>query len=228
MSKRLWMPHDSTGWPIVDERPLARMRHPHARRARTRPVWLLTTLAFLCGGLVSAAVFTIGWRHQTQQNNAAETALVAATARNHTLTAALAAASRLEARDSRIATHRTAEAQSSARQLAQTTSRLARAATAVQSAASSSGTAADSVSSDAGGLATSAGKIANELKNLAAYLTTTPPRQIDAGYVASQATYLEHQLHELESSGGAIASEVASFQSAIQKVGRLASSLAGK
>ena len=52
------------------------MRAPRpARRTRSWPAWVLPTLAFVCGALVSAAVFTIGWRHQTQQNAAAASAL---------------------------------------------------------------------------------------------------------------------------------------------------------
>src|SRR4029077_11257353 len=67
-----------------------------------------TVLAFVCGALVSAAVFTIGWRHQTQQNTAAESALADMTARNHKLTASLAKARSATAAEQRIATQASA------------------------------------------------------------------------------------------------------------------------
>ena len=56
---------------LHDPGPLARPERaatpmPHAtrpaRRRSARSVWLLTGLAFICGGLVSAAAFSIGWR----------------------------------------------------------------------------------------------------------------------------------------------------------------------
>src|SRR4051794_595313 len=96
--------HSSTdSWSGGDERTTV-MRVPRpARRKRTWPMWVLPTLAFVCGALVSAAVFTIGWRHQTQQNAAAQSALADATARNHKLSTALTAAQAEVARDQRMA-----------------------------------------------------------------------------------------------------------------------------
>lgn len=226
------MGSDTTDWPLLGlgEQPtlVQRAARPAARRARGRAPWLLAALAFLCGGLVSAAVFTIGWRHQAQRNTAAETALAAATARNHQLSAALAAARQAEQRDSRdiahaqaFAAHEKALAQASAKQLAQ-------AAASIAADASAANSAAGSVSSDASGVTNTAAKVANELKNLTTYLTTTPPKQIDSGYVASQTAYITRQLGKLQTSGLSVSSAVASFQAAAQKLARLAASLAAQ
>jgi hypothetical protein len=188
---------------------------------RGRSPWLLAALAFICGALVSAAVFTIGWRHQAQRNTAAETALAAETARNHKLSASLDTARQAEKRDHRIALERTAEAKASATKLAQ-------AAATIAADASGAGSAAGSVSSDARTVTNTAAKIANELKNLTTYLTTTPPGQIDSGYVQSQTTYLERQLGQLQTSGLNVGSAAASFEAAARKLSLFAASLTAR
>jgi hypothetical protein len=217
------MASDSTEWPVLRERLPALVRpRPSApatgRPARRRSLWLLPALAFLCGGLVSAAVFTIGWRHQAQRNSAAETALAAATARNHRLAASLTAAREAEKRDHRLATRRAAEAKASAAALAQAAASMAAEATAANSAAGS-------VSSDTRSVTSSAAKLASELKTLTTYLTTTPPGQIDSGYVQSQTAYISRQLGQLQASGANVGSAAASFAAAVQKLARLAASL---
>src|SRR5213080_2494605 len=79
------MTSDSTTqarWPMLDERvPFTAATASPRRRRLPRSAWLLTGLAFLCGGLVSAAAFAIGWRHQAQRNTAAQSALAAANTR---------------------------------------------------------------------------------------------------------------------------------------------------
>ena len=80
------MTSETRSWPLPTERaPFATASHVRRERRRPRSAWLLTALAFLCGGLVSAAAFSIGWRHQAQRDTAARTALAAATARTHRL-----------------------------------------------------------------------------------------------------------------------------------------------
>ena len=76
-------------WPLADVAPPIAVAAP--RRARLpRVTWVLVASAFLCGGLLSAAGFSIGWRHQAQRGSSAESALVSATARTHALSAQLA------------------------------------------------------------------------------------------------------------------------------------------
>ena len=195
------------------------MRAPRrpVRRSRSRSVWVLPLLAFVCGALVSAAVFTIGWRHQTQQNAAAASALADATARNHALTASLAAARATVTHEREIAT----QARASLRAARASAATIAAQTNAAQSDATS-------VSSTTAAMATTAGKIANELRTLTAYLTTTPPDQLDAGYIDSQAAYLARQADALQSAGGTTTTAVASFDAAIRKLGQLAAALAAQ
>jgi hypothetical protein len=215
------MASDSTGWPVLEDRgaPLGRVRRasqPKPQR-RSRSPWLLAGLAFICGALVSAAVFTIGWRHQTQQNTAAQSALASATARNHRLTASLTAARLADERDRRLA----AQARASART-------LAHASAAVAAQAGAANGAAGSVSSGAGTISASVAKVANELKTLTTYLTTTPPSQLDAGYIQSQASYLQHQVKALQAQGGSLVGAVTGFAAATRKLDTLAAALSAR
>ena len=76
---RGWLRSPRESWPVLDERAPLRAQRAAAGAAEVpRSAWVLTGLAFLCGGLVSAAVFSIGWRHQAQRNTAAQSALAAA------------------------------------------------------------------------------------------------------------------------------------------------------
>jgi hypothetical protein len=207
--------HSTDSWPVVDE-PTRVMRAPQVpRRTRVWPGWALTVLAFVCGALVSAAVFTIGWRHQTQANAAAASALLKETARNHRLTASLAAARASIAR----------EKQAAGQALAALHAARASAATieAQTSAAQSDGT---SVANNATAMSSSAGKIANELRTLTTYLTTTPAQQLDGGYVESQASYLLRQVDALQADGASVTSSATNFEAAIAKLERLAAALA--
>ena len=207
--------HSTDGWSGVDE-PTTVMRAPRAaRRTRAWPAWVLPTLAFICGALVSAAVFTIGWRHQTQQNAAVQSALAAATARSHKLADSLAAARATVATDEQIATRARARLQAA---------RASGATIAAQAGAAQTG--ATSVSSSATAMASASGKIASELKTLTTYLTTTPSGQLYAGYIESQTAYLARQVDALQSDGGTMATAAANFNGAIQKLRRLASTLA--
>lgn len=214
------MTSDSTTqarWPVLNERraPLPPAIEPAPRRS-TRPAWLLTGLAFICGGLVSAAVFSIGWRNQSQRNTAAETALAAATARTHALQSRVAL---LEASlaDSRS---RTAAAIASGRA-------LTRAATRVGADAAASSTASDSVSADAAALTASTSRLASELKTLETYLTTTPAGQLDPGYIASQTGYLTRQLGKLQANALSVKSSSTAFTTAARTLARSAAAVTG-
>ncbi len=204
----------TTHWPLLEERgPFAHATRS-GRRKLPRSAWLLTGLAFICGGLVSAAVFSIGWRHQAQRDTAARTALAAATRHIHSLSTSLATAREAVAREQQL------EAQAAAAERA-----LARAGAKVgDQARASSGTAA-SISAGVGSLTASASKIGSELKTLETYLTTTPDGQLDPGYIASQTAYLTQQLTKLQTSGANLGDSIASFEAALRKLARDAAAL---
>jgi chromosome segregation ATPase len=215
------MSSDSTTevrWPLLRERAPAPFATPSlggARRRRLpRSAWLLTGLAFLCGGLVSAAAFSIGWRHQAQRDTAARTALAAATARTHKLEQKIAGL-----QDSLSAARASAAAASASKHA------LARAGAKVGGEATASNRKAGSVSSAAASLGGSATRIASELKTLETYLTTTPTSQLDPGYIASQTAFLEERLTRLQDDAGGLGSSVASFKAALRKLSRDAATL---
>jgi hypothetical protein len=202
-------------WPLLNERdPFPQATERPERRKLPRSAWLLTGLAFLCGGLVSAAGFSIGWRHQAQRDTAARTALAAATARANRLSASLAAARRTVTQERQLEAAATSSARAASR---------AAAALATQAGAASG--AANGVSGSAGGIATTAARITRELQTLLTYLTTTPPGQIDSGYIASQAAYLTRQLTALQDAGGSVGTTVARFDEALRKLTRSATAL---
>jgi hypothetical protein len=197
-------------WPVLNERrtPLPHAARP-ARRRSPRSAWLLTGLAFICGGLVSAAVFSIGWRNQSQRNTAAETSLAAATARAHALQHQVALL------QGSLADYRSRAAAAVASEQA-----ITRAAARLGNQATASSGAASSVSLGAGALTASATRIASELKTLETYLTTTPAGQLDPGYIASQTSYLSRQLARLEAAGGGLHTSIASFESTVRALTR--------
>jgi hypothetical protein len=199
---------ESGSWPLLEER--ARFETAsHDRRGRKLPrsAWVLTALAFICGGLVSAAAFSIGWRHQAQRDTAARTALAAATARAHRL-------------EHRIAAFQAslAGARQTARAAAAAEKALARAGARVGTDVTATGGSATAISSGAGSLGAAATRIGNELKTLDTYLTTTPADQLDSGYIASQAAYVARQLTRLQGDARALGSSVARFEAGIRKL----------
>jgi prefoldin subunit 5 len=184
-------------------------------------MWLLLGLAFLCGGLVSAAGFSIGWRHQAQRDTAAQSALAAATARTHRLQRRIAAL-QTSIDGARSATARAnasaAAATASEKALAQVGAKVGNEATAALGSSTS-------ISSGAGSLTGTATRVAGELKTLDTYLTTTPTGQLDPGYIASQTTYLAQQLSRLQGNAGNLGSSVASFEAALRRLSRAAAAL---
>jgi hypothetical protein len=211
----------TTRWPLLDERaPFVTTDGPK-RRKLPRSAWLLTGLAFLCGGLVSAAAFSIGWRHQAQNDTAARAALAAATARTHTLQQRLAALQTSLDAARGTAARKTAAAAAAAASERAVAAAGARAGTDAAAASKAAG----SISSGSGSLTSSATRIAGELKTLDTYLTTTPTGQLDPGYVASQTGYLSQQLTRLQDQAGSLGDSVASFRTAIRKLSREARTL---
>lgn len=206
----------TTRWPLLDERAqFVSVPAPAKRRRLPRSIWLFTALAFLCGGLVSAAAFSIGWRHQAQRDTAARAALAAATAHVNRLSASLATTRET------LAEERQAEAEAVA-----ALHSASRAAASVAAGATSAGTAAGTVSADATSIGGTASRVSRELQTLLTYLTTTPASQIDSGYIATQASYLTRQLTALEDSGNGIEKTATSLEAAVRKLARVARALA--
>jgi X-X-X-Leu-X-X-Gly heptad repeat protein len=206
---------ESGSWPLLEERtPFATASRGRRGRRIPRSAWVLTTLAFLCGGLVSAAAFSIGWRHQAQRDSAARAALAAATARTHRLEGRLTAVQ--ASLDNAQATAASATAAEKA---------LARAGTRVGAEATATSRDGASISSGAGTLTAGATRIASELKTLNTYLTTTPAAQLDPGYIASQTAYLAQQLTRLQRDAGSLATSSASFEARLRKLSREAEAL---
>ena len=177
-------------------------------------MWLLTGLAFLCGGLVSAAAFSIGWRHQAQRDTAARSALAAATARIH----------RLEQRVGHLQ-ESLVSARSSAATARASEAALAKAGTRLGSEAGATRANAASISSQAGALGAATTRITGELKTLDTYLTTTPTAQLDPAYISSQTSFIVRRLTRLQASAGALGSSVASLDSALRRLGADAAAL---
>jgi hypothetical protein len=219
---------ETTDWPLGERlrAPAGPHRRPVARRRRPLPraTWVLTALAFACGALVSAAAFSVGWRHQAQRGSSAEVALAAATARAHGLAASLAAARSATAHaQAQLAAERKARA--AATQAARTVSQEA---SALASAIVATGRSADSVSVGAASVGANVDKLSGELKTLTTYLTTTPAPQLDPGYVASQTTYLAKQLEALTAARGDLGAAVADFDSAAKRLADSAAALSAR
>jgi hypothetical protein len=205
------MSSDSTTearWPVLTERAPYVDAAPRAQRRKpARSPWLLTGLAFLCGGLVSAAVFSIGWRHQAQRDTAARSALAAATARGRRLSTELTVARGNATREREAAARAAASVRATSH-----------AAAALAAEAAVSQHAAGAVTSSAGGIGATSLRVTRELQTLLTYLTTTPSDQIDSGYIASQASYLTRQLTALQDAGGNVTRAVTSFEAALRKL----------
>jgi hypothetical protein len=206
---------ETRSWPLLDERaPFATASYDRSSRKLPRAAWLLTALAFICGGLVSAAAFSIGWRHQVQRDSAARTALATATARIHRLERRLGGL-----RASLQTARRTAASATAAEKSLATAG-----ANVAEEATVSSGN-GNAIASGAGALTAAATRIASELKTLDTYLTTTPAGQLDPGYIASQTAYLSRQLTHLQSDAGALGNSVTSFETTLRKLARDARAL---
>ena len=208
------MSSETTRWPLLQERgPFATAGQTRPRR-RARPVWLLVALAFLCGGLVSAAAFSIGWKHQAQRDTAARSALAAATARVHRLD------EKVGALQTSVTTARAATRRATAAERA-----LTLAAGMVAYDAKAAGSETPAVTSGSATVTGTASRVASELKTLNGYLTNTPTGQLDPGYISSQTAYLARQLTRLEADAGSLATPVASLEATLRKLSRDAAAL---
>jgi hypothetical protein len=212
----------TTRWPLLKERAPFATASPRARKGKLpHSAWVLTGLAFLCGGLVSAAAFSIGWRHQAQRDTAAQAELTAAATRAHRLEHRIAALqiSLAGARRTTTRARATAAAATASEQA------LARAGARVDAEATASGSQASSIASGASSLTGAATRVSSELKTLDTYLTTTPTSQLDPGYIASQTSYLTQQLTRLQDDAGNLGASVTSFEASLRKLGRESAAL---
>jgi septal ring factor EnvC (AmiA/AmiB activator) len=181
-------------WPIAEQS----RRHvatPSVVRRRTpRIMWIVVAAAFLCGAAVSAAAFSIGWKHQAQKNTKAEAALVAATASVHSLRMQLATAgSSLAASHAQVARLR-----ASRKALDGSLATLRRQLVAVRQSLSSTSAAAAPLSADLD-------RLTNELRALTSYVTQTPSGQLDAGYLQAQVGYVSKTASGLSAALAALA-----------------------
>jgi prefoldin subunit 5 len=212
----------TTRWPLLEERaPFATAGGGRRSRKLPRSAWLLTGLAFLCGALVSAAAFSIGWRHQAQRDTAARAALAAATARTHRLEQKISAL-RTSLGEARSAT---ARAEAAAKAATASEQALVHAGAKVSEEATVANGNGVAISSGAGTLTAAADRIASELKTLDTYLTTTPTGQLDPGYIATQTSYLGQQLTRLQGDARTLGNSVTSFEATLRALSRAARAL---
>jgi len=182
-------------WPVAESRsrPLAA-----SRKRAPRVMWVLVASAFLCGGLLSAAGFSIGWRHEAQRGSSAESALSSATARTHALSAQLA-----------FARTKLAAAQARAQTLSVSHGALSRDVASLRKSLAAATHARAGIAAAAAPLSGDLDRVANELHALGSYVSSTPSSQLDAGYVQAQVAYLTKTLDGLRADVGAIAARAA-------------------
>jgi hypothetical protein len=178
-------------WPLPASTKLV-LAPPRARLPRI--VWVLVVAAFFCGGLLSAAGFAVGWRHQAQRGTSAESQLVAATATVHSLRAQLASAR------ADITTLRgTTDA------LSATKSTLTHSAARLRAQLAAAQRSVTAVSAAAAPLASDLDRLRNELRALSSYVGSTPAGQLDAGYVQAQLAYVTKTVDGFSAAVAAVA-----------------------
>jgi chromosome segregation ATPase len=144
-----------------------------------RVAWVLTISAFLCGGMISAAIFSVGWKHEAQKGSSAQSALAAADSRVNSLTAQL--------QDERARSASLATAQ---RALTNTNGTLRHELAQVRKAIAHAKQVTNAVTLAAAPLSGDLDRVTSELRTLTGYLNSTPLGQLDAGYVQAQVAYL--------------------------------------
>jgi hypothetical protein len=209
-----------TDWPLGEGIRVPATRIPTPARKRTklpRITWVLVAAAFACGALLSAAGFSVGWRHQAQRDSSARAALATETARNQTLRATLAGTR------ARLAAAR--QAQAAATAAARTVSRQA---SALAADVVATGRSADSISLGASAVGGGIGRLAGELRTLSSYLATTPAGQLDPGYISAQAAYLSKQLATLQAEQSDLGAAVSTFETSAKRLADRASALTAR
>jgi hypothetical protein len=180
-------------WPMAEQQHRPVSVPQRRRRPLPKITWVLVVAAFLCGGLLSAAGFAVGWKHQAQQGTSAESALVAATSAAHTLRSQLVSTRTALAAEQAHARTVTASRQSAVRTVAKLRASLA---AAQQSAAG--------IAASAAPLGADLGRLTSELRALTSYATSTPSGQLDAGYLQAQLAYLAKTVNGFSSAVAAL------------------------
>lgn len=170
-------------WPLADSH---RRHDPRSNKLLLAPgrrapkvMWFLVVAAFLCGGLLSAAGFAVGWKHEAQRGTSAESALVAATATTHSLRSQLAS-TRASLSAARA---RSAELGATRRSLLKAKTQLLDELAAARRKVAAVAAASVPLSADLD-------RLTNELHALTSYVTATPTSQLDAGYLQAQIAYM--------------------------------------
>jgi chromosome segregation ATPase len=157
-------------------------------------MWAVVAAAFVCGAALSAAGFSIGWKHQAQKGASAESQLVTATATVHALRTQLSTT-----RTALAASHaRSAQLEASGRALTASIAKLRTRIASAQRALAATSAAAAPLSGDLD-------RLKNELRALTSYVTQTPSTQLDAGYLQAQLAYLGKTVNGLGSTLAALA-----------------------
>jgi hypothetical protein len=218
-----WPMSETTRFPAAAQ-PRPRTQQRRQRQPFPRLGWVLAICAFICGAMLSAAAFSIGWKHQAQKGSSAEAALVAATARTHLLAGSLSSAN-IAAAQAKAAARR-ARARAVAAQ-ASTTAMLQHA-QAVAAALNDASGSANAVTAGASSVGSDLAKLTSELRTLTSYLETTPSAQLDSGYVAAQTAYITKTISRITGEQGDLGAAVSAYMTAVQSAADRAAALSGK
>ena len=217
-----------SSWPISETRRFPAVAQPRPQRRQRQPFprigWVLAICAFLCGAMLSGAALSIGWKHEAQRGSSAQAALVAATARTHLLADSLATAQAATSRARRAALR----ARAQTRTAQASTAALLQHAKGVASALNDTSTSATSVTAGASSVGSDLAKLNSELRTLTSYLSTTPPSQLDSGYVAAQTSYITKTIARISSEQNDLGVAVSAYMHTVQAAADRAAALSGK
>jgi uncharacterized membrane protein len=214
---------ETTRFPAVAQ-PRPRPQQKRRRQPFPRLGWVLAICAFVCGAMLSAAAFSIGWKHQAQKGSSAQAALVAATARTHLLASSLSSAN-IAATHARVAARR-ARARAVAAQAS--TAALLQRAQGVATALNDTSGSANAVTAGASSVGSDLAKLTSELRTLTSYLDTTPSAQLDSGYVAAQTAYITKTISRISGEQNDLGAAVSAYMHTVEAAAARAAALSGK
>ncbi len=218
-----WPMSETTRFPAVAQ-PRPRPQQKRQRQPFPKLGWVLAICAFVCGAMLSAAAFSIGWKHQAQKGSSAQAALVAATARTHLLAGSLASANTAAAQAKAAARRSRARATAAQASTAAMLQRAQAVATALNNTAGS----ANAVTAGASSVGSDLAKLTSELRTLTSYLETTPSAQLDSGYVAAQTAYITKTISRISGEQGDLGLAVSAYMKSVQSAADGAAALSGK